>query len=232
MEFFSYDYITYELIPYAREILPRLIEGLGLTVYIGTISFLGALILGAFLAFILTLNNYLINKIIRIYVSFYRGTPLLMQLFLFYYGLPIVFEALLVIPKMNALIFCMALNGAAYVCESIRGAVEGVDKGQYEASISFGMSHYEAMSKIIFPQAAVAAVPTLTSTFLDLVKMSSIGMTIGIQELTGRAQLITATYYNAFETYLIAILIYWILSIIFEQIQIWIERRISVAYVR
>lgn len=226
------NYIINELIPYAQEILPDLIEGLGLTVFIGIISFLGALLIGAILAVIYTLNNKFINSIIRIYVSFYRGTPLLMQLFLFYYGLPMIFEILLVIPKMEALMFCMALNGSAYVCESIRGAIEGVDKGQYEASIAFGMTHYEAMRKIIIPQAAVAAVPTLTSTFLDLIKMSSIGMTVGIQELTGKAQLITATLYNAFETYLIAILIYWVLSIVFEQFQKWIEHKISVAYVR
>lgn len=225
-------YITEELLPYAAEIMPALMEGLVLTLYLGVLSFIGALLLGALLAFLYTLNNKVINGVIRVYVSFYRGTPLLMQLFLFYYGLPMLISALIHIPKLHALILCMALNGSAYVCESIRGAIEGVDKGQFEAATAFGMSHYQAMRRIIFPQAAVAAVPTLTSTFLDLIKMSSIGMTIGVQELTGRAQLITATLYKAFETYLIAILLYWILSIIFEYIQKRIELRISRAFVR
>lgn len=226
------DYIINELLPYAQKILPDLIEGLILTINIGIASFIGALLLGAFLAIIYTLNNKFINAFIRVYVSFYRGTPLLMQLFLFYYGLPLIFEVLLKIPKMEALIFCMALNSAAYVCESIRGAIEGVDKGQYEAATAFGMNHYQTMFKVILPQAAVAAVPTLMNTFLDLIKMSSIGMTIGIQELTGKAQLITATLYNAFETYFIAIIIYWILSIGLEFIQTRIERRITRAYVK
>lgn len=224
------NYFLTELIPYAQEILPLLMKGLGLTLYIGIASFLGALVLGAFLAVIYTIKITLINRIIRVYVSFFRGTPLLMQVFLFYYGLPMLFEPLLGIPKIEALIFCMALNGSAYVCESVRGAIESIDRGQYEASIAFGMSHFQAMRRIIFPQASVAVVPTLTGVFLDLLKMSSIGMTIGVQELTGRAQLITATYYKAFETYFIAIIIYWILSIIFERVQKRIEIRISAAY--
>lgn len=226
------EYILSDLLPYAREILPNLLDGLLLTLNIGIISFLGALLLGALLAIIYTVKNPVINRLIRIYVSFYRGTPLLMQLFLFYYGLPLIFSVLLKLPKMEALILCMALNGSAYVCESIRGAIEGIDRGQYEAGAAFGMGHYQTMFQIIFPQAAVSAVPTLTSTFLDLIKMSSIGMTIGIQELTGKAQLITATKYNAFETYLIAIILYWVMSIVFEFIQKKIENKVSKAYVK
>lgn len=224
------NYLTNDFIPFAKEVSPMLIEGLGLTLYIGILSFLGALILGAFLAIIYTVKVKIMNRIIRVYISFFRGTPLLMQVFLFYYGLPMLFEPLLGIPKVEALIFCMALNGSAYVCESVRGAIDSIDRGQYEASMAFGMTHFQAMKRIILPQASVAVVPTLTGVFLDLFKMSSIGMTIGVQELTGRAQLITATYYNAFETYTIAIIMYWILSIIFERIQKRIEKRISVAY--
>lgn len=226
------NYLTEEFIPYFIEIIPMLLEGLTLTLYIGILSFIGALIIGIILALASTTSNKIINNIIRIYISFFRGTPLLMQVFLFYYGFPLLMDWMLGIPKMTSLILCMSLNGSAYICEALRGAIEGVDSGQYEASIAFGMSHKQAIFKIILPQAAVSAVPTITSTFLDLIKMSSIGMIIGTQELTGRAQLITATHYKAFETYLIAIIIYWILAIIIEQMQKRIERKISVAYVR
>lgn len=221
-----------EFMNYASEILPSLMEGLVLTIYIGIFSFIGALIIGFVLAVIYTLRNQVVNSVIKVYVSFFRGTPLLMQVFLFYYGLPMIFEVLLNIPKITALIICMSLNGAAYVCESIRGALESIDKGQYEAATAFGLSHVDTMRKFIFPQALVAVVPTLTSVFLDLIKMSSIGMTIGVLELTGEAQFITATSYRAFETYLIAILIYWILSIVIGWLQNGVEKRISKAYVR
>ena len=97
---------------------------------------------------------------------------------------------------MWALITCLALNGAAYVSESVRGALESVDRGQYEAAVVFGMSLRKTMTQIILPQAAVAAIPPMINTALDIVKMSSLGMTIGIQDIMGQAQLSAAVTYS------------------------------------
>lgn len=91
---------------------------------------------------------------------------------------------------------------------SIRGAIESVDKGQYEASIAFGLTHPQMMLKIILPQAAVAAIPPIVNSCLDIIKMSSLGMTIGIQDIMGEAQLTAATYYKTFETYILAAVFY------------------------
>lgn len=221
-----------ELFDFAAQILPDLFNGLILTVQIGICAFLLAVVIGFTVMVVYSFRIKWINSIIRVYVSFYRGTPLLMQIFLFYYGAPMLISALINIPKFVAIVLCMAVNSGAYIFEIFRGAVESVDIGQYEASIGFGMTHFQALRRIIFPQAIVAILPALTSSFLDMLKVSSIGMTIGIQELTGKAQLITAQYYKAFETYFIAIILYWILSLIVEQVQRRVELWVGKSYQR
>ena len=129
-----------------------------------------------------------------------------------------------------ALVLCLGLNSAAYISESIRGAIESVDKGQYEASIAFGLTHPQMMLKIILPQAAVAAIPPIVNSCLDIIKMSSLGMTIGIQDIMGEAQLTAATYYKTFETYILAAVFYWILAIVLGVVQKKVEKIISSAY--
>lgn len=103
-----------------------------------------------------------------------------------------------------ALILCLGLNSGAYISESIRGAIDSIDKRQDEASIVLGMTYLQMMTRVILPQAAVAAIPPITNSCMDIIKMSSLGMTIGIQDIMGEAQLTAATYYKTFETYVMA----------------------------
>ena len=133
-------------------------------------------------------------------------------------------------PKTLALILCLALNAAAYISESIRGAIESIDQGQYEACLAFGLTYTQMMTKVILPQAAVAAIPPITNSCLDLIKMSSLGMTIGIQDIMGEAQLTAATYYKTFETYILAAAFYWALAAVLGRVQRMIEQKIGVAY--
>lgn len=125
---------------------------------------------------------------------------------------------------------CLALNSAAYISESIRGAIESIDKGQYESSLAFGLSHYQMMTKIILPQAAVAAIPPIVNSCLDIIKMSSLGMTIGIQDIMGEAQLTAATYYKTFETYILAAAFYWVLALVLGRVQKKVEQKVGSAY--
>lgn len=217
---------------YIVDIFPDLLKGLGLTLKIGTSSFVLALIIGIIFLILYSLDNSLINSIIRIYVSFFRGTPLLMQLFLFYYGIPMLLTFMTNISAELAIIICMGINGAAGIFEALRGGISAVDHGQYEASIAFGMSHLTALRRIVFPQGIVNAIPAISNTLMSMLLMSSVGMTIGIQELTGRAQLLTATTYRTFETYFVAILLYWVLSLILTRLQNLIEISVSKKYRR
>ena len=214
-------YLTETFIPYTKVLTPLLLEGLWITIYVSALAFLLSIILGAILAIIQHFRVKILSQLAKVYVSYFRGTPLLIQLFLFYYGLPMVFDVMKRCPKTFALVLCLGLNSAAYISESIRGAIESVDKGQYEASIAFGLTH---------PQAAVAAIPPIVNSCLDIIKMSSLGMTIGIQDIMGEAQLTAATYYKTFETYILAAVFYWILAIVLGVVQKKVEKIISSAY--
>lgn len=226
------EYITQTFIPYMTDIIPVLIKGIQVTIWISAVAFLISIVFGTIIAVIQHLKIRILSAIARIYVSYFRGTPLLIQLFLFYYGLPMVFEFMKACPKSTALIICLALNSSAYISETIRGAIDSVDKGQYEASLGFGMTNRQMMLRIILPQAAVAAIPPIANSCIDIIKMTSLGMTIGIQDIMGEAQLAAATSYKTFETYIVAAVFYWILVMILEKLQKKIESKVGAAYKR
>lgn len=224
------NYFTETFFPYAEILLPRLLQGVWITIYISAFSFALSIILGSLLAIVQHFKIKGLDNIAKVYVSYFRGTPLLIQLFLFYYGLPMVLDIMKQCPKTLALILCLGLNSAAYISESIRGAIDSIDKGQYEASAAFGISHRQMMMKIILPQAAVAAIPPIVNSCMDIIKMSSLGMTIGIQDIMGEAQLTAATYYRTFETYIMAAAFYWILAIALGAVQKKVELAVGSAY--
>ena len=215
------EYLTETFIPYARILVPLLVKGLGITIYVSAAAFFLSVVLGALLAVIQHFKIKGLNQFVKIYVSYFRGIPLLIQLFIFYYGLPMVMDIMKNCPKTLALILCLALNAAAYISESIRGAIE---------CLAFGLTYTQMMTKVILPQAAVAAIPPITNSCLDLIKMSSLGMTIGIQDIMGEAQLTAATYYKTFETYILAAAFYWALAAVLGRVQRMIEQKIGVAY--
>ncbi len=223
-------YLTETFLPYAKLLTPLLVKGLWITIYVSAGAFLLSIVLGALLAVVQHFKVKGLSSFARVYVSYFRGTPLLIQLFLFYYGLPMVFDFMQKCPKTFALIFCLGLNSAAYISESIRGAIESVDNGQYEASLAFGLSHSQMMFNIVLPQAAVAAIPPIVNSCMDIIKMSSLGMTIGIQDIMGEAQLTAATYYKTFETYILAAAFYWLLAILLGKLQKRVEHKIGTAY--
>ena len=223
-------YLTETFIPYSKILVPLLAKGLWVTIYVSAMAFVLSIVLGALLAVFQHFNVKILAPLARVYVSYFRGTPLLIQLFLFFYGLPMVFDIFKNCPKLFALVFCLGMNSAAYISESIRGSIESIDKGQYEASLAFGLTHSQMMFKIILPQAAVAAIPPIVNSCMDIIKMSSLGMTIGIQDIMGEAQLTAATYYMTFETYIMAAAFYWVLAIVLGRVQKQVEANIGKAY--
>lgn len=224
------EYLTQEFMPYIMELIPLLYEGVKITIFVSTFAFIISIVLGAILAIIQHYHVWGLETIAKVYISYFRGTPLLIQLFLFYYGLPMIMEFMIRCPKILALIVCLAMNSAAYLAETIRGAIESVDKGQYEACLGFGMTHTQTMMRVVLPQAAVAAIPPIVNSAIDIIKMSSLGMTIGIQDVMGEAQLAAAVSYKTFETYIIAAAYYWVLALVLGRLQRFVERKIGVAY--
>ena len=205
-----------------RQSAPLLLKGAGYTIILSVIGMSIGVVLGFALALMRLSRSALLRWPAAVYVSAFRGTPLLVQLFLIYYGLP---EFGIEMPPLIAAGIGFSLNVAAYSCEILRSAIAAVDKGQWEAASVLGMSRGQALRRVILPQAARTAVAPLSNSFISLVKDTSLAATIQVPELFRQAQLITARTYEIFTMYLAAAAIYWILSTILAAVQTRFERR-------
>ena len=159
----------------------------------------------------------------RVYVSFFRGTPLLVQLFMIYYGLP---QLGIQLDPLPAALIGFSLNMAAYTAEILRAAIASIDRGQWEAAASIGMGRAQTLYRAILPQAARTALPRWCS-FISLVKDTALAATIQVPELFRQAQLITARTFEIFTMYLAAALIYWLLASVLAYFQGRLEHRVN-----
>lgn len=168
---------------------------------------------GLLLGFVLALSRLYgvapLRGLARVYVSFFRGTPLLVQLFMIYYGLP---QLGIQLEPLPAALIGFSLNMAAYTSEILRGAIASIDRGQWEAAASIGMTRTQTLYRAILPQAARTALPPLGNSFISLVKDTALAATIQVPELFRQAQLITARTFEIFTMYLAAALLYWALA--------------------
>ncbi|OPY58273.1 MAG: Inner membrane amino-acid ABC transporter permease protein YecS [Pelotomaculum sp. PtaU1.Bin065] len=200
-----------------------------LTIKITTFSFLLALIV-AFIVGTLRCEKLpeAIEKVLSLYVEVFRGTPLLIQLFFIYYGLPSIG---INIPGFLAAIIGLALNSAAYMSEIVRASINSVPVGQQEASFVLGYNRFQSLVYIIYPQAVRVAIPTLMNSFSTMLKESSLVSILAITELTRIGNLIYTRTYRAFEIYLTLGVIYFIMTYAVSLISRKIEKRINKAYV-
>lgn len=201
---------------------PLLLKGAGYTVALSLIGMSLGLVLGFGLALMRLSRSALLRWPAGAYVSAIRGTPLLVQLFLIYYGLP---QFGVELPPLAAAGIGFSLNIAAYACEILRSAIANVDRGQWEAATVLGMSRGQALRRVILPQAARTAVAPLSNSFISLVKDTSLAATIQVPELFRQTQLITARTFEIFTMYLAAAAIYWIVSTLLAAGQGVLERR-------
>lgn len=205
-----------------RQSAPFLLKGAVYTVLLSVIGMGIGVCLGFGLALMRLSRSPLLRWPAAAYVSAFRGTPLLVQLFLIYYGLP---QFGIEMPPLLAAGIGFSLNVGAYACEILRSAIDAVDRGQWEAASVLGMSRGQTLRRIILPQAARTAVAPLSNSFIGLVKDTSLAATIQVPELFRQAQLITARTYEIFAMYLAAAAIYWIVSTVLAALQGQLERR-------
>lgn len=203
---------------------PLLWAGLVFTIPLTISSFVLGLALGLVSALIRLFGSRPLAAIVRFYVWIIRGTPLLVQLFLIFYGLPSVG---ILIDAFPAALIGFTLNIGAYSSEIIRAAISSVAKGQWEASFSIGMSWSQTMRRTILPQASRVAVPPLSNTFISLVKDTSLAAAITVPELFQAAQRIVATSYEPLILYVEAALIYLAISSVLSVLQARIEKRLD-----
>ncbi|KVM16348.1 ABC transporter permease [Burkholderia ubonensis] len=160
----------------------------------------------------------------RAYVSVMRGTPLLVQIFVIYYGLPSLGISLDPTP---AGVIALSANVAAYMSESMRGAINGIHRGQWLAAYSLGLSWGQTLRYVIGPQALRIAVPSLSNSLISLIKDTSLVSVITVTELLRSAQEVIAATYQPLPLYLAAAAVYWVLCQILEWVQRWYEKRLS-----
>lgn len=196
---------------YMLNLMPILLKYLGTTMEMATWGLVFSLILAVILANIRVFRVPVLDQLSQLYISFFRGTPLLVQLFLLYYGLPQIFPLLVGLDAFSAAVIGLTLHFAAYMAESIRAAIIGIDRSQMEASLSVGMTTPQAMRRIILPQATRVALPSLMNYFIDMIKSTSLAFTLGVTEMMGAAQKEAAGSFRYFEAFLVVAIMYWII---------------------
>ncbi len=217
-------------IEYTIGLVPMVASKLSTTLWMTLVGLIIALGLGLLLALLKVVRPFGLNKLADVYISFFRGTPLLVQLFLFYYGLPQLFPSLTSLPAIAAVMLGLGMHFAAYMAEIMRAAISSIGPGQMEAAMSVGMTRSQGMTRIILPQAARVAFPGLMNNGIDLLKSTSLAFTLGVVEIMARAQMEAASSFHFFESYLAVALIYWVVVVFFTWLQKKMELRLNRAY--
>jgi len=217
---------------YMLGLVPVILCYVPLTLAMASAAMVLALVLAVALAVERVFRVPVLDQLVLLFISFFRGTPLLVQLFLFYYGLPQVLSFLTAIDGVTAAIMGLTLHFAAYMAETIRAAIIGVDRSQWEAAQSIGMTQGQMMRRVILPQAARVAAPTLVNYFIDMIKGTSLAFTLGVTEMMGAAQKEAAGSFLYFEAFLVVAVIYWIMVEGLSQAQKALEFRLNKAYAR
>lgn len=205
--------------------LPLLIVGAGITVQITAISVGLGLVIGMFVGIARICHVKVLRALATVYIDFLRGTPLLVQIFLIYFALPMVVGQR-VDPFIAAITAC-GINSGAYIAEIFRAGIQAIDEGQMEAGRSLGMTWVQTMRYIIVPQAFKNIVPPLGNEFIALLKDSSLVSVIGFEELTRRGQLIIARTYGSMEIWITVALIYLVMTLTISRFVSYMEKRLA-----
>lgn len=212
--------------------LPQLLSRLHITLLI----VLSATVIGLFFGIILALFRVykvpVLNQISIVYISFMRGTPILVQMFIVYYGLPMLLMKIGINinrwDKLYFVIITYGLNAAAFKAEMIRAAIANIPAGQVEAAYSVGMTKLQAFSRIIAPQSVIIILPTLGITLVALLQDTSLAFTLGIIDVMGKVNAIAANTYRSIEGYVSAAIIFFVLSILLEQFFSRVEKKLHI----
>jgi cystine transport system permease protein len=216
-----------DLFKLLRDAAPVMLTGAGYTLVFALASMVGGLALG-FPAAVMRMSPYaLLRWPATLYVSVMRGTPLLVQIFVIYYGLPSIG---IEFTPVTAGVLALSLNAGAYLSESLRGAIDSIGVGQWRASFSLGLGYWQTLGHIVLPQALRVAVPSMSNTLISLIKDTSLVSVITMTELMLTTKEVIATTFRPLPLYIAAAAIYWCMSLAFEAVQHRAERRLNRAH--
>lgn len=202
---------------------PLLLLGAGVTIKITAMSVALGVLIGLFVGIARICRVKPLRFLAAVYVDFFRGTPLLVQIFLFYFAVPVI-TGQRIDPYVAAVGSC-GINSGAYVAEIVRAGIQSIDEGQMEAGRSLGMTWVQTMRYIIVPQAIKRVIPPLGNEFIALLKDSSLVSVIGFEELTRRGQLIIAKTYGSLEIWFSVAIIYLVMTLSISRLVAYLEKR-------
>jgi len=208
----------------AIESLPFLLQGVPMTLILSVIGMTLGLILGFFLALARASKRFILRWPAIIYISFMRGTPMIVFLFLLYFGLPVIG---LELTAFVAAFLAFGLNSAAYIAEINRSSLNSVSEGQWESAKALNMPYWITMRKVILPQAIRIAIPPLSNIFLSIVKGTSLAAMITVPELFQKAQIVAGRTFDSMTMYILVAIIYWPICGVIAYIQERLEIKYS-----
>ena len=214
-----------EVITLAMESFPKMfMAGITATIPLALVSFLFAMIIAVACAMIQYAGIPVIRRIVQFYIWIFRGTPMLVQLFIMYFGMQSIG---IKISAVTAAVIVFSLNTGAYCAETVRGSIEGVSKGQFEAGYCSGMSYMQIMFHVVLPQAFRTAFPSLFNNLISLVKDTSLAANITVMEMFMITERIAGRTYRFMQLYLEVALVYLIFCTVLTWIQSWGEKKLS-----
>ena len=218
--------------------IPDLLAYLPVTLELAILSTVFGILLGLLIAVIKMRKVRVLDKVASFFISIIRGTPILVQLYIAYFGIPMLIKYINYktgsdfqvanIPGFVYAVTALALNQSAFDAEVLRGALESVGKGQIEAAQAIGMTYLQSLRRVIIPEALSVALPSLGNSFINAVKSTSLAFTCAVVEMTAEGKILSGRNYRYFEVYVSLAIIYWAVTIIIERIVKLIENRISI----
>ena len=218
--------------------IPELLQKLPITLGLASLSMVLALILGLLMAIIKMKKIKVLTQITNVLISLLRGTPIIVQLYVAFFGIPMFFQAInqrfgtnMVVADIPGFVYAMValgLNQSGFMAEIIRSALQSVNSGQIEAAHAIGMTSSQTLRRIILPEAFEVALPTIGNSIISIIKGTSLAFTCAVIEITAQGKIIGGRTYRYFEVYVSLAIIYWVITIIIEQIIKIIENKIKI----
>ncbi|MDF2888838.1 MAG: amino acid transporter rane protein family [Lacrimispora sp.] len=218
--------------------IPLLLKYLPVTIQLTLIALIIGWVAGLFIAIVKIHRIPVLKQLCTLFVSVVRGTPIIVQLYLTYFGIPIFLKYYNFyngtsynvngIPPIIFAIVALGLNQSAFDSETIRAAIQSVEKGQVEAAKSLGMNGLQIFFRVLLPQAVTVAIPSLGNSLIGLVKGTSLAFTCSVVEITAQGKILAGNSYRYFEVYCSLAIIYWVITIFIERLFTYIEKKMSV----
>jgi len=218
--------------------IPKIVSYLPVTLQLTAVAMLIGWIFGFLLAMVKKKKIPVLSQLAAVFVSVMRGTPIIVQLYLSYFGIPILLKYINfyrgtnfninTVPPIVFAMIALGLNQSAFDSEIIRAALGSVDKGQIEAAKSLGMTRLQILRRVTFPEAMVVALPSLGNSLISLIKGTSLAFTCSVVEMAAEAKIMGGNSYRYFEAYCSLAIIYWVLTFLIEKIFTYLEKKFSV----